>query len=210
MNFEYLASNMYNKPLDQSFITESVNKFIKSGKQEIVFICVGTDKCIGDAVGPLVGTKLSSKDITIYGTLHDPIHALTIDDKLEEIHEKHPDAFFIGIDACLGDEEDIGLIFLRNFGVRPGRGVGKDLPGVGSISIMALVDSSENSEFFFSRSIRLSFIMDMADKIAKTVQEIDSAVTEYLCVQEAAMTNLEDKEMKIIYGGINHEDEKEF
>ncbi len=209
MDFGYLASNMYNKPLDQSFITESMNKFIESGKKEIVFVCVGTDKCIGDAVGPLVGTKLSSK-VTIYGTLHDPIHALTIDGKLEEIHEKHPDAYFIGIDACLGDEEDIGLVFLRNFGVRPGKGVGKELPGVGSISIMAIVDSSENSEFFFNRSIRLSFIMDIADKIVEAVQEIDSAVTEYLCIQEAAMTNLEDNMIRSEYGGINNENEKEF
>lgn len=198
-----LVDSKYTEPINQRFITEVVQRFIDSNKKEIVFACIGTDKCIGDAVGPLVGTRLKSKDITVYGTLHEPIHALNMDDRLDEMNSSHPDAFIIGIDACLGDDDDIGNIILRSAGISPGKGVGKDLPSVGSMAIVSIVDTSDNSELFFSRSIRLSFITDIADKIVEIVEEIYAAITEYICFQEAAMTNLEDKQMRAEYGGVN-------
>ena len=36
-------------------------------------------------------------------------------------------------------------------------------------SVIGIVDSSENSDLFFSRSIRLSFIMDMAKIISRSL-----------------------------------------
>jgi putative sporulation protein YyaC len=119
----------------------------------------------------MVGTFIEEKNnyIKVYGTLAEPVHALNIDYKLEDIHEKHPNAFIIGIDACLGDEEDIGVIRLRDYAISPGKGVGKSLPSVGDMSIIGIVDSSENSEFFFSRSIRLSLIWDMAKSIENII-----------------------------------------
>jgi putative sporulation protein YyaC len=136
-----------------------------------VFVCIGTDKCIGDTLGPLVGTLLTEKNCKypVYGTLDKPIHALNIDEKLEDIFTKHPDAYFIGIDACLGDECDIGDIRFRDYPIRPGKGVGKDLPTIGQKSIIAIVDSSENSELFFTRSIRLSFVRRLALDIVNAV-----------------------------------------
>lgn len=136
-----------------------------------VIVCIGTDKCIGDCLGPLVGSILTDNNfpLPIYGTLSSPIHALNIDDRLKAIHATHPDSTIIGVDACLGNQEDIGQIRTRNYAIHPGKGVGKELPEVGIASIIGIVDSSENSEFFFSRSIRLSFIMDMAKTISKAI-----------------------------------------
>ena len=79
----------------------------------------------------------------------------------------HPNAHIIGIDACLGNEEDIGDIRVRNHAISPGKGVGKELPEVGETSIIGIVDTSKYSDLFFSRSIRLSFVMDMAKSISK-------------------------------------------
>lgn len=139
--------------------------------ENTVIVCIGTDKCIGDCLGPLVGSILIDNKfpLPVYGTLSSPIHALNIDERLKKIHANHPDSTIIGVDACLGNKEDIGQVRTRNYAIHPGKGVGKELPEVGIASIIGIVDSSENSEFFFSRSIRLSFIMDMAKTISKAI-----------------------------------------
>ncbi|AGX41546.1 spore protease YyaC [Clostridium saccharobutylicum] len=141
--------------------------------QDTIIVCIGTDKCIGDCLGPLVGSLLTENffPLPVYGTLSYPIHALNIDERLNEIYSKHPNASIIGVDACLGNEDDIGKIRIRDYAIHPGKGVGKELPEVGIASVIGIVDSSDNSEFFFSRSIRLSFIMNMAKTITRLLIE---------------------------------------
>ena len=153
----------YNLALEiKNYITENT-----------VIVCIGTDKCIGDCLGPLVGSILTENffPLPVYGTLSTPIHALNIDERLDEIYSNHPNASIIGVDACLGDTEDIGEIRIRNYAIHPGKGVGKELPEVGIASVIGIVDSSDNSELFFSRSIRLSFIMNMAKIISRVFIE---------------------------------------
>lgn len=139
--------------------------------KKTVIICIGTDKCIGDCLGPLVGTLLEDTlvPIPVYGTLSSPIHALNLDDKLKDIYSAHPDALVIAIDACLGTNNSIGEIHVRDHPIHPGKGVGKKLPNVGTISIIGIVDSSSNSASFSNRSIRLSLIMDMCKTIVKGI-----------------------------------------
>jgi putative sporulation protein YyaC len=141
--------------------------------KDTVIVCIGTDKCIGDCLGPLVGTILTENffPLPVYGTLSSPIHALNISERLDEIYSSHPNASIIGVDACLGDEDDIGEIRIRDYAIRPGKGVGKELPEVGMASVIGIVDSSDSSELFFSRSIRLSFIMNMAKIISRVFIE---------------------------------------
>ena len=80
--------------------------------KDTVIVCIGTDKCIGDCLGPLVGSILTENffPLPVYGTLSSPIHALNISERLDEIYSTHPNASIIGVDACLGDEDDIGEI----------------------------------------------------------------------------------------------------
>jgi len=141
--------------------------------KDTVIVCIGTDKCIGDCLGPLVGSILTENffPLPVYGTLSSPIHALNISERLDEIYSTHPNASIIGVDACLGDEDDIGEIRIRDYAIRPGKGVGKELPEVGIASVIGIVDSSDSSELFFSRSIRLSFIMNMAKTISRVFIE---------------------------------------
>ncbi|MDR3595481.1 spore protease YyaC [Clostridium sp.] len=159
LNFQF----HYNLSLEiKNYITENT-----------IIVCIGTDKCIGDCLGPLVGSILTESffPLPVYGTLSSPIHALNIDERLNEIRINHPNASIIGVDACLGDEDDIGDIRIRDYAIHPGKGVGKELPEVGVASVIGIVDSSDNAEFFFSRSIRLSFIMDMAKIISRVFIE---------------------------------------
>ena len=146
-------------------IAEGLKDFIN---KNTVIVCIGTDKCIGDCLGPLVGTILEENffPFPIYGTIASPIHALNIDKRLEDINKMHPNACIIGIDACLGETSSIGEIHTRDYAIHPGKGVGKSLPDVGMASIIGIIDSSDNADFFSSRSIRLSLVLDMAKVIA--------------------------------------------
>ena len=149
-----------------------ISNFLKNHIDEkTIIVCIGTDKCIGDCLGPLVGTILEENlfPLPIYGTISNPIHALNIDKRLEEINKLHPDACIIGIDACLGENKSIGEIHTRDYAIHPGKGVGKTLPDVGMASIIGIIDSSDNADFFSSRSIRLSLVLDMAKVISRGI-----------------------------------------
>ena len=143
------------------FMRNHINK-------DSVIICIGTDKCIGDCLGPLVGTLLVERNLPlpVYGTLKIPIHALNLDTRLMEIKKLHPNSTIIAVDACLGDTLSIGEIHVRDYPIHPGRGVGKSLPEVGDTSIIGIVDSSDKAEFFTTRNIRLNFIFEMAKCIS--------------------------------------------
>ena len=138
---------------------------------DTVIVCIGTDRCIGDCLGPLVGTLLAHHNLPlkVYGTISDPIHALNIDEKLQKIKNLHPTSNIIGIDACLGDNNNIGEIQARDYPIHPGKGVGKTLPDVGEASIVGIVDSSENNELFTNRNIRLNLIFNISKVISHSI-----------------------------------------
>ncbi|MBD7912662.1 MULTISPECIES: spore protease YyaC [Clostridium] len=158
----------YKSALSYYEIAEGIRDFIRD---DSIIVCIGTDKCIGDCLGPLVGTILKDNlfPLPIYGTIETPIHALNIDDRLEQINKLHPNACIVGIDACLGETKSIGEIHTRDYAIHPGKGVGKSLPDVGMASIIGIVDTSDNADFFSSRSIRLSLVLDMARVISKGI-----------------------------------------
>ncbi|EOC99296.1 spore protease YyaC [Caldisalinibacter kiritimatiensis] len=139
--------------------------------QSTILLCIGTDKCIGDCLGPLVGTLLekSSFPLPIYGTLNSPVHAINLKEKIKEIKKRHPFSFVIAIDACLSSSENIGTIEIRHSPIFPGKGIGKTLPPVGDLSIIGIVDSVRKDKSLSLHSIRLSFVMDMAEVIVKSL-----------------------------------------
>lgn len=155
-----IKANIDNKNTYLSIVKHLITKIDKN----TIIICIGSDKCIGDSLGPLVGTLLKSCNFPLptYGSLDAPIHALNIERELTNITSLHPNSSIIGIDACLGNKNSIGEVHLRDHPIHPGKGVGKSLPDIGNISLIGIVDSIDNSKCFTSRPIRLSFILDMA------------------------------------------------
>ena len=156
---------------DLKAIDKLSTKLVDSFDNNTIIICIGTDKHIGDCLGPLVGTILKEMNvpINVFGTLKQPIHALNINKKYKEIINNYPDYKVIAIDACLGEDKNIGNIFVKENGISPGKGVGKELPHVKGLGIAGIIDSSDNSESFITKPIRLSFIKDMAEVIANSL-----------------------------------------
>lgn len=136
-----------------------------------IIVCIGTDKCIGDCLGPLVGTFLTKSNFPypVIGTLENPAHAVNLESVIQIIEQKYKNPFVIAVDACLGYSEFIGDIQVKLGPVHPGKGVGKTLPHIGDISIVGVVDSVDVSDMFSIRSIRLNLIMKMAEVISSAI-----------------------------------------
>jgi putative sporulation protein YyaC len=139
---------------------------------DIVFVCIGTDRSTGDALGPLVGSKLEKlypENLTVYGTLDDPVHAINLEEKLEHISKVHRTPYIIAIDACLGESKSVGMITLAQGSLKPGAGVQKKLPEVGNLHLTGIVNVGGFMEYFVLQNTRLSIVMNMADKIASAI-----------------------------------------
>jgi putative sporulation protein YyaC len=142
--------------------------------QAIAIICIGTDRSTGDALGPLIGTKLEEKGshlFHVYGTLEEPIHAVNLEEQLQFIKKELNRPFIIGIDASLGRLKSVGMVTVGEGPVKPGAGVQKDLPPVGDIHITGIVNVSGFMEFFVLQNTRLSLVMNMATIISEGVFE---------------------------------------
>lgn len=166
-NALYDATGIKVNYLDKN-ASEKLGEFLSNYlKKDTVIVCIGTDKCIGDSVGPLVGTFLSKEDYPypIVGTLNFPTHAVNLNRVLEDVYETYPNHFIIAVDACISNEDSVGDIQIKLGPVHPGKGVGKTLPQVGDISLVAAVDTIESCDIFSMRSIRLSFIMELSEII---------------------------------------------
>lgn len=134
-----------------------------------VFVCIGTDRCTGDSLGPLVGTMLSKYDLgdhIVYGTIKHPVHALTIEKTVQEIQEKYSDRQVIAIDAASGLFS--GYMRVKDEPILPGLGVGKTLPAVGDYSIVATT-CTKNENIMYAR---LDMIFDMAEIITEAIVQV--------------------------------------
>ena len=139
---------------------------------DVVFVCVGTDRSTGDCLGPLVGDMLQAKGIpNVYGTIDQPVHAMNIAEVLDVVARNHPEACVIGIDASLGKVKDVGRIAFWDKALEPGAGVGKDLPLVGQYAITGVVNVGGFNEHVVLSNTRLSLVWSLAESIVSFIEQ---------------------------------------
>ena len=137
---------------------------------EIVFLCIGSDRIIGDCLGPFVGQLLASckaSGIFVYGTLQNPVHALNLEETSRYIHLHHPGSLVIAIDASLGQKKHLGYVTIDNGSLYPGAAVHKELPPVGDIHITGIVNISGALAQLTLQTTRISTVISLADTIAR-------------------------------------------
>ncbi len=157
------------------FLYENLKGIINENR-EIIFICIGTDRCTGDSLGPLVGYKLKSfyrempkNNIYIYGSLESPVHSKNLCNIIDKIKANFNNPYIIAIDSCLGKINNIGKVFVNNNPIFPGLAVNKELPPVGDLSITGIVNISGNYEFIILQNTRLYTVMSLADCISQGI-----------------------------------------
>ena len=144
---------------------------INKKKQDcpIVFLMIGTNRVRFDCLAPMAGSLIKGPDddIIVYGTMERPVHALNLENTLEEIHRQYPDAYIIACDASLGSSQNIGKVFFSPDSLKPGLGVGKNLPASGDISICGVV-GTPHTECLLNDEISEEGLNDMIIFIAET------------------------------------------
>lgn len=155
-----------------------LNNFGIDRERPKILLCIGTDRSTGDCLGPLIGSKINSREqdfFTVYGTLDQPVHASNLQETLKEINKIYKDPFIIAIDACLGKIENVGCVNLGYGSLQPGAGVNKSLPPVGEIHITGIVNVGGFMEYLVLQNTRLNLVMRIADVITgglkRTIQE---------------------------------------
>ncbi|MBM0065402.1 spore protease YyaC [Alkalicoccobacillus gibsonii] len=145
-------------------------------KRDLVILCVGTDRSTGDSLGPLIGSKLEAMSLNhfhVYGTLAYPAHAMNLAERVSEIAANHLNPFVIAIDACLGQESNVGSLTIQDGPLHPGAAVHKNLPKVGDIHITGIVNVGGSMEFYVLQNTRLHVVMSMAESIAQSIHLAD-------------------------------------
>lgn len=138
-----------------------------------IFLFIGTDKCIGDVLAPIVGSMLMSTSLHkthfIYGTIKQPVHALNIENTLLEIKLRHGNKPICVIDSMISNKGSVGDIILLKNGIFPGSALNKNLPESGDTSITVIVSNDEKDALNAITTIRLNTIYEMAKVVANGI-----------------------------------------
>ena len=164
-----------------------IKKYIKNRKKlnniyEIVFVCIGTDRIIGDSFGPLVGTKIQNElekynisNINVYGTLENNVSYTNINQIIKIIDERYKNPYIVTIDSALGNKEYIGKIIVNQGKIQLGKGLNKNKIELGDLSIRAIVGKDSKIpkyNFYNLQNISLNTIIKMSDIVSDSIIEV--------------------------------------
>lgn len=167
---------IHSSPNSLRIMSDKILTWLPNTAKDYVVVCIGTDRSTGDALGPLTGTfltRLNPKHMTVYGTLHKPVHATNIHEYTGYIYEKHDNPFIIAIDACLGKSSSVGYLLSGKGSIKPGAALNKSLPAIGHLYITGVVNIAGFMEYMILQNTRLSIVTDMAEQIARLLKIID-------------------------------------
>lgn len=158
--------------LIKDFLSSNLKYSIKQ-KRNIVILCIGSDRSTGDSLGPLIGSKLKQlekENLHIFGTLENPIHANNLESTLNQINSTINKPIIIAIDACLSSLDKVGYIILKKAPIEPGAALNKQLPCVGELSILGVVNISSDKEFITLQNTRLFTVIKIANSITQGIE----------------------------------------
>lgn len=144
-------------------------KFRMTKHRSAIILCIGTDRSTGDALGPLIGTRLSRFGLSrvhILGTLDQPVHATNLNETMTYIQKSFVNPYIIAVDACLGRLDSVGFVTLSDGPLKPGAGVHKDLPEVGDLHLTGIVNVGGFMEYMVLQNTRLNLVWHMSESIS--------------------------------------------
>ncbi|WP_257350371.1 spore protease YyaC [Pseudalkalibacillus decolorationis] len=178
-NLYYVKSNEKTEEREIEILALKMKEIIQQSSRmdsDIVFLCIGSDRYVGDSLGPLVGTMLKENQVPyrVYGTLEEPVHAFNVKGTLKEINKQFKKPLIFSIDACLGDKNQVGHVIFKEGPLVPGKALEKMLPEIGDYHFMGIVnyiDPLPTSQFL--NDTRLFTVMKLANVITKVITNIE-------------------------------------
>lgn len=155
--------------------------------EDIIYVCIGTDRSTGDSLAPFVGTYLKGMGYqNVYGTIDEPVHAMNL---VGTINNLPKDKVVVAIDACLGQLSSVGFTQIIKGSIKAGAGVDKDLPPCGDYGIMGIVNVGGFMQHYVLQNTRLSVVMRMA-------KDITSAIIERFPLEQTIKTEKKQRKVK--------------
>lgn len=146
-----------------------------TGSRPVTFLCIGTDRSTGDALGPLVGTGLAAAGVgRVIGTLASPCDANTLPELAARLASPPPGSerergIVIAVDAALGKAESVGKFQVTSVPMLPGASLGRNLPQVGDYGIAGIVNAKGGNTYAILQNTSLYRVISMADDIVAAV-----------------------------------------
>jgi len=169
-----------------------------SRRQQVVFLCIGTGRSVGDALGPMVGSLLLDAGwgagrvpggafkrcgvsrVSVHGTLERPAHAEGV-----PLPGGSRQTTVVVIGACLGSLEDIGSIDIRLGPIQPCIGLTTrvdsfgDLLPVGDVSMAGTIGEESMDPFLEATATQagLQVVLKLKEPDARLVMYMAAAIS---------------------------------
>ena len=156
-------------------------------KTTIIFLCIGTNKIIGDAFGPVVGSVLkknllTENNVQVLGDLNQCITYDNINKTMDLLSKNCKANFIIVLDSALACKNDIGKVFIQNRGLKYAESLRKNNSIIGNISIKAVVgENTFNSFENFNnlKNVSLNQIYEMCNLVSNGIIDVMNKKEKY-------------------------------
>ena len=126
-----------------------IRKINKNKYSNLVFICIGTNKIVGDSLGPITGEmlkrNLERRNIKIFGDLSNNVNTHNITQKIAYIKRCYDNPYIISIDSALSETIVPETVYILKTGMIPGSALKKNLSRIGNASIKGIVGKDEKN-----------------------------------------------------------------
>ena len=147
--------------------------------ENILFVCIGNGKIIGDSLGHLIGTVLEKNKrliqnnvkIDVIGTFENPILYYNVEEFIKNIDSQDYSEIVI-IDSALGSKENIGKVMITPAEILIGVGVNRGRMVKGDIILKGVVGINYNN---ISRNL-----IELESVEAKQVEKIASKMLDII------------------------------
>ena len=149
-----------------------ISNIMLNSKTPVVFLCVGSDRIVGDCLSPMVGEMIKEvigKKALVYGTLDSPINYKNLQNTLTNIKEKHKDSMLVIIDSVLGKKDEVGFVKFNKGGVVLGGEYHEGLQA-GNYHILGVVNTTGINSLTFLKSVKLGKVIKMSEFIADAIK----------------------------------------
>lgn len=153
----------------------------------IIFLCIGTNRIVGDAFGPVVGSVLkknlsANNNIQIVGDLKECVTYNNINKTVDLLTDDYQANFVIVLDSALSCKKNIGKVFIQNRGLKYAESLKKNNAIIGNISIKAIVgENSYNPVKNFNnlKNVSLNRIYKMCNLVSNGIIEVMNKKANY-------------------------------
>ncbi len=157
----------------------------------VIILCIGTKKVLGDSVGPLVGENikyLENEYIKIYGVLEHTINFNNAKNIIGDIYKNFDNPYIITIDSALGSKENMGQVILNKGYIKIGKALEKSICFYSNLNIKCVVGKNTNS--MVNNLVELKNV-DI-EEINNIVQIVSKGIENFLtnCIRNKIMAKL--------------------